>query len=112
MYIKPLLLVLFAFSFVPYLATRISVIEDKRVEFVLHSMPARTERICVASARHFLFDQSIIQFPDLETCLQSSLIQCFRRVTNQIHQDGRAVGNGVSSEASNANDVFECPLSE
>lgn len=83
---KPLLLVLFALSFVPYLATRISVIQDKRVEFVLHSMPARTERICVASARNFLFDQSIIKFPDLETCLQSSLIQCFRRVTNQIHQ--------------------------
>lgn len=63
------------------------MIQDKRVEFVLHSMPARTEKICVANARNNLFDQSIIEFPDLETCLQLNLIQCFRRVTSQIHQD-------------------------
>lgn len=87
MHLKLLLLILFALSFVPYLTTRISVIQDKRVEFVLHSMPARTEKICVANARNFLFDQSIIQFPDLETCLQLNLIQCFRRVTSQIHQN-------------------------
>lgn len=87
MLLKSFLLILFVLSFVPYLTTRISVIQDKRVEYVLHSMPPRTEKICVASAQNSLFDQSIIQFPDLETCLQLNLTQCFRRVTSQIHQD-------------------------
>lgn len=110
MFLRPILLLLFALSFVPYLATRISVIQDKRVEFVLHSMPARTEKICVGSARNILFDQSIIQFPDLETCLQLNLVKCFRRVTSQIHQDdvSLSVRCSLASQQSDGVDTSKC----
>lgn len=87
MYFRPLLLLLFALSFVPYLLAGPSTICDKRVESVLHSMPVETEKICVANARNILFDQPVIQLPDAEACLQLNLMQCFRRVTSQIHQD-------------------------
>lgn len=86
MYFKPLLLILFALSFVPYLATHVSDIHDSRVEFVLHAMPTETSKVCVASAPNVVFEQQFIQCPDPEMSLQLDLMQCFRQVTNKIRQ--------------------------
>jgi hypothetical protein len=60
-------------------------VRDRRVDFCLHAMPPDTEILSVVSAPNILFDQSVIQCPDLETMMQLLTEACFREI-NELRQ--------------------------
>ena len=80
-------LILLALSPVPHLAALLTELNDYRVEYVLHAMPAETQLVSVVSAPNLVFDQPVFQMPDPETCLQLSAVQCFWDIKNEIHQN-------------------------
>jgi hypothetical protein len=61
--------------------------QDYRVEYVLHAMPAETQLLGVVSAPNIVFDQPIFQMPDPETYLQLFACSVFWDIKNDIHQN-------------------------
>jgi len=86
-FLRVCLLILLTLSTVPHLAASMTEMNDYRVEYVLHAMPADTQLVSVVSAPNIVFDQPVFQMPDPETCLQLSAVQCFWDIKNEIHQN-------------------------
>jgi hypothetical protein len=82
-----LFFLLLALSPVPHLAALMTEMNDSRVEYVLHAMPAETQLLSVVSAPNIVFDRPVFQMPDPETCLQLSSARCFWDIYNEIHQN-------------------------
>lgn len=86
-FLRLCLLILLALSPLPHLAASVTEMNDYRVEYVLHAMPAETQLLSVVSAPNVVFDQPVFQMPDPETCLQLAAVQCFWDIKNEIHQN-------------------------
>lgn len=69
-----------------------SEIHDRRVEYVLHAMPAEAQLVSVVNAPNIVFEQPIFQLPDPETCLQLFAFRCFWDIYNEIQRKDVSLG--------------------